>query len=129
MPQLQYTDEYMEKKVFKTAQDAREYADTHYKGCEIEDASLSINCVDEAGNEIEGCKGEIFAFEVLDEDYDTLAVLGYWEEGDIPYHVKVDGIIKASFNNAWDARDAARKFADKADGKVTVTRNGEEIDF
>ena len=79
--------------VFATKGMALEYAQNMYEGCELKGSSIDVaECErDDSMIDIDGF-GEVPAVEAVDGDYNTLAVLAWWEEGG-DYSITLDGKV------------------------------------
>ena len=80
--------------VFATKDMALEYARNMYEGCELKESSVDVaECEwDDSMIVVGGCSGEVPAVEVVDGDYNTLALLAWWEEGG-DYKILLDGKV------------------------------------
>ncbi len=114
--------------LFKTATDAKEYASANYAGCTLRATSVSLDRVTRSDPAIDTYSGECSAFEVNDQDLNTMAMLAYWESGEDVYQIRVGGDITATCDNIFDARIAARH-AEESHEDVSLSCNGHDIYF
>lgn len=79
--------------------------------------------------------GETPAWDVEDENGDTVARIAWWEEGDDEYELHVGGKLCGTFDNSYDAREAYQKAVEDEECKdeeeeildVRILCNGEYI--
>lgn len=126
----------MKALIFKTQKLAKEYISENYPNAFLRNSSIgdrdNYDFVD-----MSVCwSGEVPAWDVEDENYNTVATIGWWEEGDGVYELFVGDKLVATFDNmpdALEAKDEAIRIEEEKDEDeeivfaVTLLCNGEQI--
>ena len=97
--------------LFKTKKQAVEYIRENY--ADFTQSIISISDRDAVNYDTDMVNlewsGETPAYEVVDDNGDTVAILAWWEEGDDEYELYVNNVCKGTFDNRYDAREAYDK--------------------
>ena len=130
-----------EYKLFSTRKKAEAYIREEYPEATTKSTTLTDeDCPDMEDYPNFSYSGETAAFEVLDSDYNTLAAIGWWEDGTEDYTLyRADGST-SHFDCSLAAEEEARKEQEKAQDMIDyeegtpsevkiVTSDGETCDF
>lgn len=127
----------MATKLFKTKKLAEKYIHENHPNC-----STHHTAIDERSNwdavDIPDLQwqGETPALDVKDENFNTIATVAWWEEGDDEYELFVGDKLSQTFDNIFDAREAFNKASETEEDKdeeeeeifeVKLFCNGEDI--
>lgn len=126
----------MKALIFKTKKLAKEYISENYPNSFLRNSSIgdrdNYDFVD-----MSVCwSGEVPAWDVVDDNYDTVATIGWWEEGDDVYELFVGEKLVATFDNmpdALEAKEEAIRIEEEKDEdeeivfEVTLLCNGEQV--
>lgn len=97
----------MEAKIFKTKALAENYFAENYKGNDTVWSSISdANDWEAIDMPNFSWSGEIGAVAILDAEGNTIEKIAWWEDGTDVYEIYVGGVLKATFDNNYDAREA-----------------------
>lgn len=132
----------MATRLFKTKKLAEEYISENYP--EVKEGrytlrSTSVNedsDIDERDMPNLCWSGETQAWKVEDENFNTVDIVAWWEEGDDKYELFIGGKLAGSYDNNYDAREAFHKAVEEEEYKdedeeevfeVKLYCNGEDI--
>ena len=104
-----------EYKLFSTRKKAEAYIREEYPEATTKSTTLTDeDCPDMDDYPNFSYSGETAAFEVLDDDFNVIAVIGWWEDGTEDYTLyRADGIT-SHFDCMVAAQEAAKEEAEKA---------------
>lgn len=103
----------MEKIFFSCGEDALSYINERYNGYTVKDAVCSDTTKFDRSYFDEPWSGECSAFEVLDDDANSVALFGYWEIG-CNYVAKRNGEVIATSHSCVEIRKAVKAAYDIA---------------
>lgn len=132
----------MATRLFKTKKLAEEYISENYPEVKEGRYALRSTSVSEE-SDIDECdmpnlcwSGETPAWAVEGEDFNTVEVVAWWEEGDDKYELYVGDRLTGTFDNNYDAREAygnaveEEEYKDEDEEEVFEVKlfcNGEDI--
>ena len=126
----------MEAKLFKTKKLAEEYVRENYPDLRKVNSYFTER-TDYDTDMVNLCwSGETPAWDIEDNQCNTVARVGWWEEGDDEYELRIGGKPAAKFDNLYDAREAYDKAVETEEYKdedeeevfeVKLFCNGEDI--
>lgn len=128
----------MTTKLFKTKKLAEEYINGNYPPPIRTKRSVLENTHDWEAVDMPDFQwsGETPALSILDNDFNEIGCVAWWEEGDDKYILTVGGEDVGEYDNIYDAREAFNKAVEIEEGKdeeeekvfeVKLFCNGEEI--
>lgn len=126
----------METKLFKTKKIAEEYVRENYPDMRRVNSYFTERTDYDTDMVNLQWSGETPAWNIEDEQCNTVARVGWWEEGDDKYELFVGDKLAWTFDNNYDAREAYCKAVESEEYKdedeeeifeVKLLCNGEDI--
>ena len=98
--------------LFKTHKLAQQYINENYAGNDLESTVVDFWNVDEVVDMNNLCaSGEVDGYNILDDDFNTVERVCWWEYGDETYVVKRGDVVEA-FDNQYDACERYNEIVD-----------------
>lgn len=120
--------------LFKTRKLAKAYINENYPQVKSGEYSLRDTYITEESNwdDVDmpnlQWSGETPAYSIEDDNFDEVARVAWWEEGDDEYKLFVGHELKGEFDNSYDAREAQKKAQEEETiFEVKLFCNGEDI--